>query len=123
MKDTQRQLLLKNDLIRVSNSPWSTSVTLQNKSDGSKRLCVDYRRLNAISIGNKAPMPLVFDIHVFDKLRDAKLFTTLDIASRFWHKKCTKIAYGKLWTHRRNAISTKNKTLKFCLFEISFSNV
>lgn len=70
-------------LIRDSNSPWSFPVTLAMKKDGTKRLCIDYRRLNAITIDERMPIPLVQD--VIDRTRNARFFTTLDVAWGYWH--------------------------------------
>lgn len=70
-------------LIRDSNSPWSFPVTLAKKKDGTKRLCIDYRRLNAITIDERMPIPLVQD--VIDRTRNARFFTTLDVAWGYWH--------------------------------------
>ena len=115
-KEIERQtnLLLENDLIRVSRSPWSASVTLQGKSDGSKRLCIDYRKLNSITISNKAPMPLILDI--FDKLRGAKLFTTLDIASGFWHVRMHENSIAK------TGFSTKNGHYEWMVMPFGLKN-
>jgi len=79
----QIQDLKAKNLIRDSTSPWSAPVSLVNKKDGSKRMVIDYRRLNAITIDDKQPLPLIQD--VIDRLRGAKYFSTLDAASGYWH--------------------------------------
>ncbi|UYV62930.1 hypothetical protein LAZ67_2002542, partial [Cordylochernes scorpioides] len=75
--------LKKKGLVRDSRSPWAFSVTLVPKADGQKRLCVDYRRLNALTIDDKMPLPNIQE--VIDRLQGAKYFTSLDIASGYWH--------------------------------------
>ncbi|UYV67986.1 K02A2.6-like [Cordylochernes scorpioides] len=75
--------LKKKGLVRDSRSPWAFPVTLVPKSDGQKRLCVDYRRLNALTIDDKMPLPNIQE--VIDRLQGAKYFTSLDIASGYWH--------------------------------------
>ncbi|UYV68068.1 hypothetical protein LAZ67_5002962 [Cordylochernes scorpioides] len=75
--------LKKKGLVRDSRSPWAFPVTLVPKADGQKRLCVDYRRLNALTIDDKMPLPNIQE--VIDRLQGAKYFTSLDIASGYWH--------------------------------------
>ncbi|KAE9180298.1 hypothetical protein PF004_g24881 [Phytophthora fragariae] len=66
-------------LIRPSSSPWASPVLMIRKPDGGIRFCIDYRRLNAVTIKDCYPMPLIDDI--LDVLGKAKLFSTMDIAS------------------------------------------
>ncbi|KAE9332380.1 hypothetical protein PR003_g14547 [Phytophthora rubi] len=70
-------------LIRPSNSPWASPVLMIRKPDGGIRFCIDYRRLNAVTVKDCYPMPLIDDI--LDVLGDARLFSTMDIASGYWN--------------------------------------
>ncbi|KAE9346821.1 hypothetical protein PF008_g8105 [Phytophthora fragariae] len=70
-------------LIRPSNSPWASPVLMIRKPDGGIRFCIDYRRLNAVTVKDCYPMPLIDDI--LDVLGDARLFSTMDIASGNWN--------------------------------------
>ncbi|KAE8895703.1 hypothetical protein PF005_g2733 [Phytophthora fragariae] len=69
--------------IRPSTSPWASPVLMIRKPDGGIRFCIDYRRLNAVTIKDCYPMPLIDDI--LDVLGKAKLFSTMDIASGYWN--------------------------------------
>jgi hypothetical protein len=51
------------------------------KKDGSKRLCVDYRALNVVTIKNKYPLPRI-DV-LFEQLRGAKIFSKIDLNSSY----------------------------------------
>ncbi len=42
--------LLELGILRPSQGPWALPAILVTKKDGAKRLCVDYRRLNAITV-------------------------------------------------------------------------
>jgi transposase InsO family protein len=75
------QEMLKDGIIRESDSPWASGVTLVAKRDGTTRFCIDYRRLNAITRKNSYPVPLVQD--VFDAMAGAKIFSTMDLRSGY----------------------------------------
>ena len=46
-------------LIRPSISSWGAPVLLTNKKDDGKRLSIDYRELNKVTIKNKYPSPRI----------------------------------------------------------------
>jgi hypothetical protein len=45
--------LLEKGYIRPSTSPWAAPVLFVEKKDGTKRMCIDYRSLNEVTIKNK----------------------------------------------------------------------
>ena len=67
--------------IRPSKSPFGSPVLFVKKPDGSLRLCVDYRKLNDITIKNRYALPLISEL--FDRLKNAKLYTRLDMADAY----------------------------------------
>jgi hypothetical protein len=71
--------LLENKIIRKSTSPYASPIVLIPKPDGTLRLCVDYRKLNNITVKEKFPLPFIED--QIDKLVNFKYFTLLDLFS------------------------------------------
>ena len=47
------------------------------KKDGTLRLCIDFRKLNKVTIKKKYPLPRIDDL--FDQLKDEKIFSKIDI--------------------------------------------
>ena len=74
--------MLENDMIEPSTSPWSSPILLATKKDGSIRFCIDYRRLNAVTVKDAYPLPRIDDS--FDALSVSKWFSMLDLASGYW---------------------------------------
>src|SRR6202789_1056477 len=67
--------------IRPSKSPMASPVFFIKKKDGSLRLVQDYRALNAMTVKNKYPLPLISEL--VNKLQGAKYFTKLDVCWGF----------------------------------------
>nr|VZI23315.1 unnamed protein product [Spirometra erinaceieuropaei] len=74
--------LLQAKIIQPSSSPWASPIALVPKNDGSVRLCVDYRRLNAVTVRDSFPLPRLDD--TLDALGNAAWFSTLDLKSGYW---------------------------------------
>ncbi|WVZ63616.1 hypothetical protein U9M48_013232 [Paspalum notatum var. saurae] len=71
--DELKELKLDKGFIRPSSSPWGCPALDQ----GGKRLCVNYRPLNAVAIKNKYPLPHINIL--FDQLAGAKVFSKIDL--------------------------------------------
>lgn len=54
--------LLENGFIQNSHSPYSSPVLMVKKKDGSWRMCVDYMKLNTLTIKDSYPIPLINDL-------------------------------------------------------------
>lgn len=75
------QQLLQSKIIRESSSPYSSPIVLVIKKDGTLRMCVDYRLLNAKTRKDAFPLPRIEES--LDALAGAQWFSTLDLASGY----------------------------------------
>jgi hypothetical protein len=80
--------LCEHGLMRESTSDYAAPVTLAPKPDGTWRFCIDYRRLNAITHEAKYPLPRIEDC--LDKLRNATIFSKIDLLSGYWQVRIAK---------------------------------
>ncbi|CAC5360802.1 unnamed protein product [Mytilus coruscus] len=100
-EDEQVDGMLKNGLITPSMSSWSAPVMLVRKKDGTMRFCVDYRKLNAVTVNDAFPLPWIDDS--FDHLSGFTWYSTLDLSSEYWQvdfepKDQPKTAFATIWT-------------------------
>jgi hypothetical protein len=67
--------------IRPSSSPFSSSIVLFKKKDGTLRIFVDYRSLNKKTIKNRYPIPRIDEL--MDELGGAKFLSKIDLRSGY----------------------------------------
>jgi len=96
------ELLAKGYIRR--NFSRSSPILLVEKKDGAKRMCVDYRDLNAVTIKNKHPLPCIEDL--FEQLQGACVFSKIDL----------RLGYHQLKIHPAD-ISKTAFTCKYGLYE------
>ena len=119
ISDEQVKLLAEMGMIRPSKSPFASAVVLVKKSDGNMRFCVDFRRLNDITVKDSFPLPVISE-HL-DKLGTAKYFTSLDMGNAFWQVPLAKESIPKtafttadnLWEWTRMPFGLCNATATF----------
>ena len=80
--DEQIDNMLKKDVITPSKSPWASGIVLVKEKDGSKKLCIDYRRLNVVTIKDAYPLPRIDES--LDQLAGSCWFSCLDMNSGYW---------------------------------------
>ncbi|GFU50634.1 retrovirus-related Pol polyprotein from transposon 412 [Trichonephila clavipes] len=83
----QLDALLRAGIIKPSYSSYAAPITLAFKKDDNARtrLCIDYRKLNAITKLDAEPIPRIDA--VLDKLTHAKFFSTIDLCTGYCHIK------------------------------------
>jgi hypothetical protein len=83
LKKLQMQLeeILEKVYIHPSVSPWGAPVLFVKKKDGTLRLCIDFRKLNKVTVKNAYPLPRIDDL--FDQLKDVKIFSKIDLRSGY----------------------------------------
>lgn len=72
---------LRKGFIQSSNAPYASPVLFVKKPNGELRLCVDYRKLNALTRKDRYPLPLIEE--TLASLRSANIFTKLDVIQAF----------------------------------------
>ena len=75
----QLQELLDKGLVNPNVSPWGGPILFVKKKDGTMRLRIHYHMLNKLTIKNILPR---IDDH-FDQLKDAKIFSKIDLRSGY----------------------------------------
>jgi hypothetical protein len=74
--------MLAQGVIEPATCEWASPIVMVPKPDGSLRFCVDYRKLNAITVPDTYPLPRMDEC--IDSLGEAAIFTTLDCNSGYW---------------------------------------
>ena len=76
------KLMLDAVVVRPSNSPWCNAVVLVRKKDGSLCFCIDFRRLNALTVKDSHPLPCICE--TLESLAGAAHYSTFDLNSGCW---------------------------------------
>lgn len=84
LRELKKQLdeLLSKGYVRPSDSPYGAPVLFVPKKDGTLRMCLDFRALNAQTIKDRYPLPR--DQDLFDQFKGANYFTTLDCLNGYY---------------------------------------
>ena len=80
--DEHVQHMLEHDVIEPAASPWCSNVVMVRKQDGTMRLCIDYRKLNCLTVKDKFPLPKIDTC--LDTLNGCEFFSTCDLRWGYW---------------------------------------
>lgn len=100
--------------IRTSTSEARSPAFFVGKQDGGKRLVVDFRKLNEITIKDRTPLPRQEDL--IDKLKHAKVFTQLDLR---WGYNNVRIKEGEEY---KTAFGTKYGHFEYLVMPFGLTN-
>ncbi|GKB79111.1 putative reverse transcriptase domain-containing protein, partial [Tanacetum coccineum] len=83
MKELSDQLQELSDkgFIRPSSSPWGAPVLFVKKKDGSFRMCINYQKLNKLTMKNHYPLPRIDDL--FHQLQGSSVYSKIGLRSGY----------------------------------------
>lgn len=125
--------MLESGVIRESMSPYSSNVVLVRKKDNSLRMCIDFRRLNRITVRDAYPLPRVDE--TIDCLSGANYFSKIDLHLAYWQcgikesdKLKTGFSLGSLGFYEcnrlvfglTNAVACFQRLMEKCVGEMHF---
>ena len=128
------KLMLDAGVVRPSNSPWCNTVVLVRKKDRSLRFCIDFRRLNALTVKDSHPLPRI--CKTLESLAGAAHYSTFDLNSGFWQvpmdeesKQYTAFTLGSMGLYECesmpfglcNAPPTFQRLMQNCLGELNLT--
>ena len=128
------KLMLDTGVIQPSNSPWCNAVVLVRKKDGSLRFCIDFRKLNSLTVKDSHPLPHICE--TLESLAGAAHYLTFDMNSGFWQvpmdgesKQYTAFTLGSMGLYECesmpfglcNALPTFQRLMQNCLGELNLT--
>ena len=128
------KLMLDAGMIRPSNSPWCNAVVLVRKKDGSLRFCIDFRKLNSLTVKDSHPLPRICE--TLESLAGAAHYSTFDMNSGFWQvpmspesKQYTAFTLGSMGLYECesmpfglcNALPTFQRLMQNCLGRLNLT--
>ena len=128
------KLMLDAGVIPPNNSPWCNAVVLVRKKDGSLRFCIDFRKLNSLTVKDSHPLPHICE--TLESLARAAHYSTFDMNSGFWQvpmneesKQYTAFTLGSMGLYECesmpfglcNAPSTFQRLMQNCLGKLNLT--
>ena len=128
------KLILDAGVIRLNNSPWCNAILLVRKKDGSLHFCIDFRKLNSLTVKDSQPLPCICE--TLESLTGAAHYLTFDMNSGFWQvpmdeeaKQYTAVTLGSMGLYECesmpfwlcNAPPTFQRLMQNCLGELNLT--
>ena len=73
--------MMDTGIVRESSSPYASPLVVVKKKDGSNRMCIEYRKLNLVTVADPAPMTTAEDL--FGKLGKCQYYSTIDLSEGY----------------------------------------
>ena len=105
---------LSKGFIRASSSSTASPVLFACKPRGGLRFCVDYRQLNAMTIKNRYPLPLIKE--TLERICKAKIYSKIDIIAAF---NCLHMQQGEEW---KTAFQTRYGLYEYLVMPFRLAN-
>nr|GEV20933.1 putative reverse transcriptase domain-containing protein [Tanacetum cinerariifolium] len=124
---TRLQEISDKGFIRPISSPWRAPILFVKKKDGSFRMCIDYRKLNNLTVKNQYPLSRIDDL--FDQLQGSSVYSKIDLRSgyhqlRVRDEDIPKTAFRTRYGHYKFQLLKKEELYaKFSKYEFWLSKV
>ena len=84
IEETKRQVrdMLKDEIIEPSYSPCASAYVIAKKKTGDYGLCVNFRRLNAVTVKDQYPVPHIEQC--LEAISGNEYFSLFDFAQGYW---------------------------------------
>ena len=128
------KLMLDTGVIWPSNSPWCNAVVLVRKKDESLHFCIDFQKLNSLTVKDSHPLPRICE--TLESLAGAAHFSMFDMNSGFWQvpmdeesKQYTAFTLGSMGLYECesmpfglcNTLPTFQRLMQNCLGELNLT--
>ena len=128
------KLMLDAGVIQPSNSPWCNAVMLVRKKDGSLHFCIDFRKLNSLTVKDSHLLPCICE--TLESLTGVAHYSTFDMNSGFWQvpmdeesKQYTAFTLGSMGLYKCesmpfglcNALPTFQRLMQNCLGKLNLT--
>ena len=118
--NTQISNLIRAGVLKESNTNWLANLVFVQKKDGTFRMCVDYRKLNAVTVNDIFPLPRIDTI--LERIGNCEYYTRLDLSQGFLQIKISEemsnklgiIVEDKCYQYTHLPFGLKNATSIFC---------
>lgn len=120
--DDQIDDMLDRHVIQPSSSPWAGGIVMVQKKDGTKRFCVDCRRLNEVTEKDAYPLPRIDES--LDRLSGAEWFSCVDLNSGYWQVEVDEAdRYKTAFTSRRGLFEFRVMPFGLCNAPATFERL